>query len=83
MNNMSIGINITDKTNYIVTKSPTRLEFDQIETMPRIDETQGFIGFAEINMALSIFGAWCATIDEGCVQMFDAVHREEIGYLKI
>lgn len=83
MTNMTMTINVTSKTNYIVTKSPTRLKFDQIEGMPRLDETQGFIGFSDINMALSIFGAWCATIEQGCVQMFDAVHREEIGYLNI
>lgn len=83
MTNMTMTINVTSKTNYIVTKSPTRLKFDQIESMPRLDETQGFIGFSDINMALSIFGAWCATIEQGCVQMFDAVHREEIGYLNI
>lgn len=83
MANVIVDIHVTAKENYFVTKAPIRLNFDEIKKKPNDGGSHGFLTFADIDIAISIFSAWCVALDQGCIQVFDAVHKREIGYLEI
>lgn len=71
------------RSSWIVTKAPIRLKFEEIKLKPQNGGSHGFLEFTDIDLAVSIFGAWCASMDQGCIQIFDAIHEREIGYLEI
>lgn len=83
MKTQTIDITLVRNENYIVTKAPFRLKFEEIKKKPNDGGSHGFLTFADIDLALSIFGAWCVSLEQGCIQIFDAVHKREMGHLEI
>lgn len=83
MGSASIQIVITPgKPKWFVTKAPVRLAFEAIMQLPSDGGSQSCLEFTDIDLAVSIFGAWCASAgDAGFIQIFDAVGQHEIGYL--
>jgi hypothetical protein len=71
-----------DRTIYIVTKSADRLKFEDIPELP----SQGaltIVNLNNLNFAISTFLNYCAGIEQGCVQIFDAIDQREFGYFHI
>jgi len=72
-----------DRTIYIVTKSSDRLKFENIPALPSQGGALTIINLDSLDLASSIFGSYCATIEAGCVQIFDAIDQREFGYFYI
>lgn len=71
------------RIHYIVTKSADRLKFEDIPALPSQGGALTIINLDSLDIASSMFGSYCATIEEGCVQIFDAIDQREFGYFHI
>jgi hypothetical protein len=71
------------RTIYIVTKSADRLKFEDIQAMPSQGGALTVVNMDNLDFAINTFSNYCAALDAGCVQIFDAVDRREFGYFHI
>jgi hypothetical protein len=72
-----------DRTIYIVTKSADRLKFEDIPALPSQGGALTTVNLNNLDFAISTFSNYCAGIEAGCVQIFDAVDQREFGYFHI
>lgn len=72
-----------NKTNWIVTKSDRRMKFKDLGLEPHSGGPFTRLNFLDIDMAASIFGAYCVALEQGCVQIFDAVSGTEHGFFML
>lgn len=74
---------MTDRIIYTVTRSVSRLKFEDIKKLPSEDGPLSICNEISLDIASSIFGSYCTTIESGCVQIFDVIDEREIGYFFI
>lgn len=71
------------RTLYIVTKSESRLQFENIPALPSAGGALSIANLDNLDIAVSIFSTYCNGIEQGCVQIFDAIEQREFGYFYI
>lgn len=72
-----------NKTTWIVTKSYRRMEFEDLNKDPFDGGPLTRLNFLNIDLAASIYGAYCSGLEDGCVQIFDAVSGTEHGFFML
>jgi hypothetical protein len=70
-------------SSWIVTKSAARLTFDDLKKLPDDGGPLTRLNLLTLDIASAIFGSYCATIEEGCVQIFDNVSQREHGFFEL
>lgn len=70
-------------TLWIVTKSERRIKFKDWNLPPYEGGPLSVVNEVSLDIAASLFGAFCATLDQGCVQIFDTNTETEHGFFMI
>jgi hypothetical protein len=65
---------------FIVTKSDRRMKFADLKKLPYDGGPLTRLNLLTLDVASAIFGSYCATIEVGCVQMFNADTEIEHGF---